>query len=378
MRAAELLFEYEVDTFVTLPRRPLTDDEKDILQDFQKVLVLLKDFFDGDRSREDFNNLASALTRFDNKPFMARVKKWMNDVRKHHHEIDKAKPQVDTTKQHLDSIVKEGFKAFQEKNISKIIAVGKKAEQINRTFEKAFADPKRYYSNKKVDHPLYIQDPLFFQTNDFLRRFEENEMDNVIAIDPNAVFTYMDMPMDENFQYLAYWAMELSKKNEPAQLNQHQYNKWIRLQYKDDPDFNELLKLVDRYLSSNIKDNVVKILQKLKKFPILVKTHEKLRRNIDRVYRGVPETDVKYVLNREREKKFVATSTSRHAAENFALSKGHLEQKGRTDGVVIIYDVTPNDIIFDTRLFGSIFGESEVLINASTAKVNDVYFIDPE
>ena len=81
---------------------------------------------------------------------------------------------------------------------------------------------------------------------------------------------------------------------------------------------------------------------------------------------------IDFILKQEKKNKWVSTSKYDDSAKNFAMQKGHL-MGGRNNewGLLLTYKVNPNSILLDTEIFGSIFGEAEVLIDTSKAKLVD-------
>jgi hypothetical protein len=378
MRLHEILLERK-ETYSTLQRRSLTPEEKDYLGDFQQVLALLKNFFKAP-NRDDLEKLLSELHRYHNRPFMRTVNNWIAKTQAHHRSIADAAPHAEQQRKQLTNIINTAHAALKSGDAQGLLAAATNARRVNQILDVAMAKPNKTYDREKAN-PLYIQNPLFFGTTNFLEMFEHEHMDNVIAINPDAVFTYMNAPFDDNFQFFAYWAMELSEKGSPATLSPSQYNKWIRIQFKDDPKFQRLIKMVATYLHDNDKSLLVEIRELMKEFPTIEETHRDVISEITTVYRGIAfnednDDQPSDFVAHDRERGMVATSHSKYVAKNFALSKGHLDGGGgRTDGVILSYNVKPHDVILDTSVFGGIFGESEVVINAATAKVSDQEYV---
>ena len=115
----------------------------------------------------------------------------------------------------------------------------------------------------------------------------------------------------------------------------------------------------------------------ISKHPAIYEANEKAKRKSKILYRGVGfgdeyvgETEV---INKDKKQQFVATSRSAHAAMNFALMKGHMDADRRSEyGYMIQYQVDPSCIILDTSIFMTVYGESEVLIDASKATVHEI------
>ena len=56
------------------------------------------------------------------------------------------------------------------------------------------------------------------------------------------------------------------------------------------------------------------------------------------------------------------------------MMRGHLESSTRRSdyGFMITYSVSSKSIILDTRIFGSIYGEDEIVIDSNKAKIKDI------
>jgi adenylosuccinate synthase len=116
--------------------------------------------------------------------------------------------------------------------------------------------------------------------------------------------------------------------------------------------------------------------------PSIKSANDSAKKKIKTVYRGIgigeddegdPSRD--QIIAQDRESKYVATSDSRHAAKNFALQKGHLEdseERRSALGYIIEYRVTPDAILFDTKVIDTVYNESEILIDATKAEVVEI------
>ena len=136
-----------------------------------------------------------------------------------------------------------------------------------------------------------------------------------------------------------------------------------------------MIENVNSYLYSNDRDKIPSIINQFKKFPDL----ENEMKNIEKgttVYRGVNIHDTELAKEREQDVKYVATSLFESVAENFAKAKGHLDkERGNETGVMLVYSINPESIVLDTNIFGSVYGEREILIDRTKSKLIRSYTV---
>jgi len=136
--------------------------------------------------------------------------------------------------------------------------------------------------------------------------------------------------------------------------------------------------MVTNYLHNGDKKLIPRILKELDDYPELKATNDKRKRQIKQVYRGIGGVGhsssskvIKDMLAKDKKQKVVSASRYDDSAKNFAMHKGHLwGDRNNEWGLLVTYKTSPNSIILDTAIFGGIFGEGEVLIDASKAKVD--------
>jgi hypothetical protein len=217
---------------------------------------------------------------------------------------------------------------------------------------------------------VYIENPLIFRSNNFLRQFEKEDISFVANRDLDkykySYLNFNELSMND-FQYLAYYIMKLSDKPETTIIKGTEAEKSFKMAYSG-KDFDTLLELVEDYLSDNKKEHIPEILRLIDKFPNIKEANENSKKMITTVYRGYP-TDESEPLD-----DIIATSKSKNVARRFAMQIGHFESEDnrRSDiGTIEEYSVTPDAIVLDTTIFGGIYGEEEVIIDFTKAnKVN--------
>ncbi|OYT14743.1 MAG: hypothetical protein B7C24_16715, partial [Bacteroidetes bacterium 4572_77] len=232
----------------------------------------------------------------------------------------------------------------------------------------------------EIRNPFIKQSNWLFQSTGLLKNFDLVDMNNLINKDFSKFkYSYLNFPSKHlnDFEYLVIFAQKLRDSKEEVGIDLAEFNEFIDFLYQAKGDWEDLRKLVDKYLHDNDKKLIPKILKELDNFPELKEMNDKQKKKLKTVYRGVSgegeyatSKDIKSILAQEKKNKFVATSKFDDSAKNFALRKGHLMGGRNNDwGLLITYKVNPASIILDTEIFGSIFGESEVLIDTTKAKV---------
>ena len=207
--------------------------------------------------------------------------------------------------------------------------------------------------------------------------FEREQIEAVMNLDLNEYrYSYLPLPPDKqgDFQYLGYYMLKLRNNQEPVSITGKEAKKYFDLAF-DGSKYRELVTDITNYLHNNNKELIPKIVAGIQEFPEIAELNEKAKQGVTRVYRGVGgEPSITKILRQDRESRYVATSTSHSVAENFALQRGHLEDRNLRrveDAVIITYTVGPASILFDTTIFGGLFGEGEVLIDVSKAAVEE-------
>jgi hypothetical protein len=229
----------------------------------------------------------------------------------------------------------------------------------------------------------FTESPSVFGSTRLMQRIGSDELTKVKALDfSKTLFTNIDFPhgASDSIDHALYFLLQLSESpktrrvTDASDLRQHS-----KIKYATDKGFNELMRLMEQYLHSNDKTLIPRIVELINANPALKAANEKAKLKVKTVYRGLgfsedDNVSQKKVMAGEKKRKYVATSISRHAAKNFALQKGHLEDEDsrRSEvGVMLTYSVTPAAIVFDTRVLDVAYGESEILIDATKAKLTN-------
>lgn len=362
---------------------PVPADVKRSLKLFQSVLSIVLEHYHAQyandrrgqlQSVSQFKELKQKMAQHKNVPFVKPIIDQLDQINKEFiekHKTAKTLKSVDV-RGPLDSILK----AWQSNDANAIIQAAPPLVSYMQSKEVATKDPLAGKRN-----PLYIENPLFFMSSNFLESFELEQIKEAATKDLSQFqYSYLPLPPDkrDNFQYLGYYILALKDNGQPVTLTGKQIQKYLDLAYSGS-EYQSLVQLVQEYLLDNNIDNIPKILELIKSFPEIEKLNNSAKQSVTTVYRGISgEPSLTQILQQERENRFVATSDMRSVAENFALQRGHLEGKDtrRVDHAVILtYSVTPDSILLDTTIFGGVFGEGEILIDTALAVFEDAEFL---
>ena len=245
-------------------------------------------------------------------------------------------------------------------------------------------------ADSSVRHRIYIQPSFFGPSGRLLDSVADTDIEKIEHLDfDKPLFTGIPFPTSKGHDpdYLLYFLQQLSTEAKPTRvMHAHDFRTLVKVQLANNDDYAELLKITDLYLHGNDKKLIPKIAELINKIPLIREANEKKKKTVKVVYRGLGfgEDDdhptLEEIDEEEHKRKYVATSTSRHAARNFALQKGHLESDDSARAaysVIIEYKVSPESILFDTSVVDTVFNESEIVIDASKAEIISVDEVSP-
>lgn len=364
--------------------RTASDDEIVMAQAFQDLTKLSLEFFSGKagapKSQKDLKKFRKEVKRFSNYPFARKMQKLADRIGKDLGTKFQAKrPSVRKSNTQELIALGERLAAALVSGKPDVVAADRALELANQVRNAGTDLELAHYRD-----PHHLEDPMIFSRPGFLQQFDHEMMEALVNKDLSKFkYTYLTLPSDKmgDFTYMVHWINELSDSSEDKELSNKEFTAYSEFAYSGEA-FDKIKSLVDRYLHGNSKKLIPEILKAMSDVPDIEKTNEAAKKKITTVYRGVPLADqddeddpesyrirpaydVDDVLERDLEQRYVATSTSRHSARNFALQKGHLtsdEGRRSKEGVIIEYSVTPDSIVLDTSIFGGLFGESEVII----------------
>jgi len=372
---------------ITVNLREITHEEREYAESFQEFLQTVLKHFEHDKSIlsdfRDYQNFKKDLKRFHNYPWFERVTLWF---KKHdadiltHFKDRRAAVRVDLSQ--IESINNIAEKALKAKNEQAFLSAIQKVRQTATVVVRAQDKTALKYAR----NPIKVEDPMFFQSNNFLRSFYNSNMQKIVDMDLDTYkYTYLDLPgrSGTNYLFMAHWMMQLQESPEPMELSGDRYVKWTKFVYDTD-EFDELQKIVKEYMNMNNKKLIPKIQDMMKKFPSLIQANENLKQQTKTVHRGIALASDEMlsdsdIIKQDKNNKYIATSSQFHTALLFAANVGHVEglsARRSDEGRVITYSVSPESIILDTSVFGSKFGEGEIIIDATKAQVQDIADLD--
>lgn len=371
---------------ITLPVRELAAHERDYLKSFQELLSTLMQYFKPSKNKNPYfqgdpDEFFDAMKKFHNYPFAFAAVKVVNKMKAAIQEHGQAKenlPQEYT-------IIEKGRQLeqmFLNNNIN-LKTMSQLADVINKQIKDysiGSQDKSAYIKSINFRNPMFIENPLFFQTTSFIRYFEIEEMNEIINmdVDNEYKYTFLDFPYnDVNYQYVVFFIQNLQTDDKPVSIdNARRLDKIIKYKHRDNAEFAELLSNVDRYLSSNNRELLPKIISQMKDFPDLVQANNQSKKDMI-LYRGAPFNGDTGEKPRGDQGKYTSGSLDKNVALNFALSIGHLEAKSnaRTDGIIYAYQVPAQAVILNTEIFGGIFGEREIIFDATKSKLVDEHMV---
>lgn len=230
----------------------------------------------------------------------------------------------------------------------------------------------------------FHNEPSFFGSAQLLSSLTSEDYQELEMIDVDGpLFTAIDFPfrkLEDDWHYVVYFLSKLKTDSKPIVFTSlPDFRTFTKVAHAGDENFKKLHTLVDTYLHNNDHRLIPQIVELIDLVPTIKAANEKRKNQIRIVYRGLGFGEDEYptiasIKKEERKRQYVATSESKHAAKNFALQKGHLESDdSRRSGVgyILKYEVSPDAILFDTKIIETVFNESEILIDATKAKLID-------
>lgn len=368
--------------------RKLNAYEKYMISKFIDFLSIIKKYTSktAKKDTENFFKFKSELEPYFKYDFSKKIETYLK----------KGSKSIEFQNKNKDNVQKDLPKFMQEhEKIIDLIESGdiNGAIELNKgryEFVEAYKEISKgndYYAEQNMRNPYLKQVSIFsVGQNKLIENFSEEDIDQMSENKNKYLnsWTYLNLPKTQldDYDYLVYFIRNLSDEYSIKKISSTKDIKnYIDYYYADNPIYQELKKIVYDYLHNNNKSLIPKIMEDIEKLPLIKKANEKAKKTINKLYRGIGwyEDDGtpngNEVWETEKESKYVATSRSERAAKNFEYMKGHLDRDRRSDvGVMITYSPKPKDIILDTEIFGSIFGETEVILNTQTVEKPKINF----
>ena len=358
--------------------RPVTAEEKHLAMAFQEALRLLVEFSEiASPKPEQYQIFRNKIMRYSNLPFFGQIKERLA-------EIDQKLASIEATSlaepSHMFEMIKKTEHALRSGNAHAFVEF---AHHLHvEEHQDRWVNPTDIIK-KWPHHAWHKQNPLFFGTTGILDQFEKEDQKEVLDINlDKPLWTYLTIPDNKlsDYEYMIWWILHLCFSPDEVTIEDRDFKIYAKYAFAG-PEFEQLEKLIQNYLSSNEKSLLPDILKLMIDIPEVAKLNAQRKQEIHIVYRGIPVTENmsnKQIIVEDFKNHYIATSTSNRAARNFALRKGHLEsdEARRTeDGVIITYSVTPSAILFDTSILGGIFNESEVVVDSHKATVKSIVHV---
>ena len=373
--------------------REINEHEERLASEFQKFLKIVKDYTTKkDPKEKDFHELKKGIEAYKSYPFAQPLLKRMGESEKELTERGEARSRIADPKfmsGHAQSLA-ELEKAIESGNWDAAFSQSQELGAMNKALEQSMkSDP----SLVSLRNPYEISSGMLFFSGGaregLLQTFEKSEMDKVINTDLK-VNRYTFLPLEEkhlsDFENIVYFIQNLRDVEAPVEIKQRKVKELTQYMQGASAEYQALVVKVNNYLHGNQKKLIPEIIEDMKQFPDLEEANEEAKKDIKVVYRGIPDVQDEEdagqmteaeVLEKDKEAKYVATSMTSWSARNFAMQKGHLESEGRSAGGWIIEYKTPiESIVLDTQIFGSIFGEAEVLIDVTKVSDAQIEYFD--
>lgn len=349
--------------------RPITNQERTLFSTFQEILQELILFWKNPNP-ETYIGFKSNIMKYDNFPFFEKIR---NFIKETDTKLEKIKIANDVDINNLQNIIKNAEKNLLNGNEKLFISI---TSQIDHSVLS--------HRNKKINFQrkhLWDKSALstIFGVYGVIPQFEDYDQKQILDMNPSIpLWTYLNIPNDKinDYEYMVWWIMKLRTDDNPVEITKQEFPKY--LEFADlGPKYTELKKMLSIYLHNNDKKLIPHIVENINYIPLIRNFNNIRKKEISTVYRGIPNDrgfSIKQLIQIDRNNKYVATSSHRNSARNFALQKGHLENddsRRSLDGIILVYEVTEEAIFFDTSIFGGLFNEAEIVIDATKATFTD-------
>jgi hypothetical protein len=366
---AEFLLEKK-DYAITANFRLITETERAILKAFQNMVAIVWKY-DSDK---DFASFKAEIKPYLDYPFAMDVKNYLAKINTVEQERA-AVANTDIIQQHT-SLYDKVLKTFMSGKI--VPADIKELDKLNSDLGKIRKDR----TSVKFYNPFKLTTSIFFDQKSLIKNFDKNDVAAFIDLDlTNTLYTYLNFPTRSllSFDRLVYFIRELSATDKPKAIPYDMIKIYSSFINDDNEDYAKLQHKVHAYLFDNDRKQIPVIMEEIKKYPELVAANEASKDDISIVYRGVGfwEEDLPIrksdVIKHDKNEQYVAASESKYTATLFAKMMGHMDTQRRSKiGYVLTYEVSPNSIVLDTGIFGSAYGEDEILIDVTKAQLKEI------
>lgn len=272
-------------------------------------------------------------------------------------------------------------KALKNNNTDEALKLNKKRRSFVEAHDIINNDISNVSKNKFYNPYKFESNFMFNNKDAFTSNFSENDIPKLREIlNSKELFTTSSRDLtDVDTADTLIWTILHKIKRSKEGKYEGDIRDFVKFNYEKDPNFKKIMLLANAMLYDNKKENIDEILTLLKTLPLLEAANKKLAKEIKQVYRGVSVMSddraltKKEVIEHDKKQKFVSTSSSTRSASNFALGKGHLDAQRRSKyGYLVTYNVDEKSIILCMEIFGSVYGEREILIDAKKATIEKI------
>lgn len=363
-----------------VPVRPINKLEYHLAKKFQGLLGIVIRYADiRYPKRENYLDFRKEVHPYLKYKFTKYINQMIQKTDKELQEIDRAREKVPEIRKEFSTKVKKLEELFLSKNIEESLKILPEVKQHTESLNKASQPEEELV---KVKNPFFISGmSLIFsggKKSGPLQSFEKEDAEKLMDKDLHEYkYTFLNLPKNklDDYEYMVVFIQNLRKEPKPVRLKPYDFRIWKTFLYTSNPEYQELEKLVDGYLYSNDKVSLQKVINMLPKFPELTKATQKIAQQNKIAYRGIPlfQGNLTEKQIKQKEPKYAAASWSESVAERFAQARGHMEQQVRSErGAILTYRVPKDAAILDTSVFGGVFGETEVIIDTTLAKLESI------
>lgn len=366
----------------------ITPESKAEIQAFQQFLkVLFIDYADVDDTRA-YKQMKIAL-----KPFSKYA--WYKDTGEQISRQNQKLAKVTQDKRVLNRITPQDIKkvnqtalaAFRSGDMNQIRQTGKLLDKYTPAFVRSLerdSDIKNIVRN-----PVKKSAMLFGSgySNELVPQFETDDAKRLIDLDLDE-FQYSPVPFPsgtDDVEEVIFFMQNLKATDDDIEVDGKSAIRLLQMSTSKElmKEFGEQL---EKYLQGWDQKALAFVMKTVNEVPLLKQLNDRAKQNLTgaELYRGVgidEDNEDIYdgddVAAQELSKKTVAVSRSYHAALNFAYKRGHMMgDVSNTDrSFMLTYTPEPNDIVLALEIFGSVYGESEIIIRPTKdnlASVKDV------
>lgn len=351
-----------------------------LIKSFQQVIKLVYSYTkDKNKDEEKFIDLYNKLLKYKDLPFMSDLNNILSTIYNDINEIGS----LSNNKNDLYINFNNEYAKYKQL-LQQPIDFSKIKEQANSMYDTTIQiikviNGKNKEINKFINPFNKNNNWLFGDPNAILSKFDDEDMQTVINTNYDEYcYSYLKIPNPSNINWFINFILQLRNSNNPVPIKSNkEFMKYQKYLYNEDKEFIKMLDLIEMYMHNNNKNLIDEILLILPKYKDLYNLNEYSKNTIKQVYRGIsgdgeypPQKVESIIINKDKNEKYVATALSKYSALNFARHKGHLDAERHNNwGVVLTYGCDYSSIVLDINIFGSLYGEGEVVINPSKANI---------